>query len=50
VLNDYYFVVVDENKKIIAKSELYATEAGRENGIYSAIRNSEKAQLDLERV
>ena len=46
----YYFVVVDENKKIIAKSELYATEAGRENGIYSAIRNSEEAQLDLERV
>lgn len=46
----YYFVVVDENKKIIARSETYATEAGRENGIYSAIRNSKEAQLDLEAV
>ncbi len=49
--NDYYyFVIVDENKKIIAKSEMYATEAGRENGIYSAMRNSGLAQVDLERV
>jgi uncharacterized protein len=46
----YYFVVVDENKKIIARSKMYATEAGRENGIYSAIRNSREAQLDLESV
>jgi len=49
--NDYYyFVVIDENRKVIAKSEMYATESGRENSIYSAIRNTQEAHPDLERV
>lgn len=36
----FYFNLKDENGAIIGTSELYESEAARENGIYSVIKNA----------
>lgn len=37
---EYYFVLKDFNGRVIGKSEPYASQAGRENGIWSVKRNA----------
>jgi uncharacterized protein len=42
----YYFILTGRNGKAIGKSELYASEVGRESGIFSVMQNSKSKKIE----
>lgn len=46
---NYYFNLKATNGQIIGTSEMYASEAGRESGIYSVKSNSSNSLVELQR-
>ncbi len=40
-----YFVLLAANKQVIGKSEMYTSEAGRDNGIASVMRNCASTKI-----
>lgn len=44
---NYYFNLKAPNGQIIGSSELYASEAGRENGIYSVKQNAKQELVEI---
>ncbi len=45
VKNEPYFVLKAANGQVIGKSEMYTSEAGRDNGIASVMRNSPSEKI-----
>lgn len=44
----YYFILKTADGEVIGKSELYGSEAGRENGIESVRNNARDAEIEEE--
>ena len=42
----YYFVLNAANGQVIGRSQMYASEVGRENGIFTVMQNSKSAGIE----